>query len=199
MSDEKRLDDALNQVAVESLRADQAEEQAKADKARADKAEATAEQYKQELDKLRKERADVDVEKLQRQIKTLQGQVTREKTRADKAEAPETIREKVAARVSLERKAADVLGAESKFDEMDDRAVMTSVIDRLCGISCSGKSDDYIKARFDAAIESYTLGSAQLERVREAAETRTTERTDSRSVREKFLERERNAWRQAAE
>lgn len=194
--DAQKLDDALNQAAAEQLRADQAESDAKSQKSRADAAEAQAEQYKLELDKLRKERADVDVEKMQRQIKLLQTNLAAQKARADKAESPDTIREKVQARVALERKAADVIGAETKFDAMDDRALMGAVIERLCNVSIDGRSDDYVKARFDAAVESFSIGSAQLERVRQAADERT-ERTDNRTARDKFLERERNAWRQA--
>jgi hypothetical protein len=195
---EQKLNDALDQVAAETLRADQAESDAKAQKTRADTAEAQAEQYKLELDKLRKERADVDVEKMQRQIKVLQSNVTAQKARADKAESPDTIRAKVQARVALERKAADVIGADAKFDAMDDRALMGAVIERLCGVSVEGRSDEYVKARFDAAVESFSIGSAQLERVRQAAEDRT-ERSDNRTARDKFIERERNAWRPAAE
>jgi uncharacterized protein len=69
------------------------------------------------------------------------------------AAAPEKIRETIKARVELERKAAQFLPAETKFDTMDDDAVRVAVIKALApDVDLSGKSPAYVEARFDAEV-----------------------------------------------
>lgn len=61
----------------------------------------------------------------------------------------------VAARVSLESGARQILGADAKFDGKSDRDVMTAAIEKTLapGVKFDGKSDDYVRARFDALVE----------------------------------------------
>lgn len=196
---EQKLQDAQEQAAVESVRADQAETSLAKEKARADAAEGERDELKARIVELEKARADaenVDGERLKNKITVLSAQVAREKARADAAESPENIRRLVKDRVELERKASVVLG-DARLDEMTDRQVMATVVEKLHRVSVEGKSDDYVRARFDSAIEAHRAGSAALEKAREAIETKKTPetRTDSRSARQRFLERENNAWK----
>jgi hypothetical protein len=197
---DEQLQEALNQVAVEQLRADQAEQATATEKARADSAAGERDSLKAQVDALKKERTDaasVDVAKLQNQNKALHTQNAALKTRLDAAESPESIRAKVKERVALETKAIVVLGDKVRLDELDDRALMATVVEKLQGMSLDGKSLDYVRARFDSAIESHAAGAAAIERVRDLIDVKTTknnERADSRSARQKFLEEQNNAW-----
>lgn len=67
---------------------------------------------------------------------------------------PAKRRAEIAARVSLEKKASEILGDEPKLDEMDDLEVKKAVIAKLSpDADLDGKSADYIAARFDLAVE----------------------------------------------
>lgn len=199
---DEKLQEALNQVAIEQLRADQAEQATGTEKARADAAEGALATAKVELEQLKTVRADsADASKLGNQITVLKGQLTALKTRLDAAESPAKVRELVKDRVALETKASIVLGDKVRLDEMDDRALMATVVEKLHGTSLEGKSIDYVRARFDSAVESHAAGAAAIDRVRELVEDNKSKdekvRTDSRSPRQKFLDAQNNAWKPA--
>ena len=66
----------------------------------------------------------------------------------------EAIRAGVKARVALERTAAQVLGTEAKLDAMNDRDIKVAVVTKVhADAKMDGRSDEYVQARFDAAIE----------------------------------------------
>lgn len=68
--------------------------------------------------------------------------------------APTKIREELEARMDLEEKARGVLGAEAKLDALSDRDVKLLVLTKLSpAAKLDGKSDDYVQARFDSALE----------------------------------------------
>lgn len=78
------------------------------------------------------------------------------KAQADLAAAtdPAKMRATVKARVALERQAGEILGDESKFDEMDDGAIREAVVKHLSPeADLTGKSAEYVAARYDAAVE----------------------------------------------
>lgn len=93
-----------------------------------------------------------------------------EKARADAAD-PKAIQALVQARVALEKQAGAVL-EEMKLDSLSDQDVKVAVLKKLCpNLDASGKSVDYIQARYDGALEAFHAdeSNASLEAVRRAA------------------------------
>lgn len=80
-----------------------------------------------------------------------------EKLRADTTE--EKLRQRIAARVELERKAAAV--TDAALNTMSDMQIKRHVAEKLGAPSLEGKSDAYIEARFDLAIEAYDAAQAK--------------------------------------
>lgn len=73
-----------------------------------------------------------------------------DKARTDAiAEAPAKVR----ARMALETKVASLLGKEFKMDSADDKSLKLAVIKHVTNVDCADKSEAYIDARYDAAIE----------------------------------------------
>ena len=117
-----------------------AQEKLGAEKARADAAIATSTATKVELDKLT---AHHDELKLKFDAA--------DKARKDAVDAGPTL---IRARVALETKAAPILGKDFKMDGLDDRAIQLAVIKAVSKVDVGAdKSNDYVTARFDAAIE----------------------------------------------
>lgn len=74
--------------------------------------------------------------------------------RLKKEYSDEAIRDAAKARVALERAAAKVLGDDADMGEMTDREIREAVCTKVHdGLDLSEKSDVYVEARFDAAIE----------------------------------------------
>jgi hypothetical protein len=192
---EEQLNDAMTQLAAESLRADTAEQALAAANDRIATLEGQLEGERTGHEALKKERADVNVEKLKAENALLKKQVqAQDKARKDAAvNEPARIREAVRARVDLERKAGEVLGDE-RFDECTDRQLMIKVIERLDGPVDNSKPDAYVIGKFDTLVKNRAQGAAAMARVREIAERlpTTEERRDNRSARERFLERQNN-------
>ncbi len=102
---------------------------------------ASADSAKEELDAEKKKREELE-------------------KKHDAAVAPEVIKDAVKVRVRLERDAAKVLGEKTEdgkpidLDEMTDAEIRASVIKKVSpDQNLDDKSDDYIAARFDMAIE----------------------------------------------
>jgi hypothetical protein len=85
------------------------------------------------------------------------------KAQAALAEAPAKVRAELRARTELEAKATKVLGAEQKYDGMTDAQIKAAVLAKAApSLKLDGKSEAYVDARFDAAIESTeTAGTEQ--------------------------------------
>jgi hypothetical protein len=201
-----QIDDLMAQVAAESARADNAEAELKDISSKLTSAEgerdSLRENLKQAKDQIRKDAASRQPEDaLRDQNRALLRKCERLEQERNDALAPERLAKAVKERVALERAAQTVFGDQKRFDEMSDRTVMVEVIEKLHGTTIDKeKSDDYVRARFDAAIEGYSAGAAALARVREAAADRRQDeeaRKDHRSAREKFLEQQENAWKGA--
>lgn len=191
---DQELQDALNEAVAQQLRADSAEKERDGEKSRADKLAGELAGLQTQHDALRKERADVDVDKMKRQITALSSQLSAEKKARLDAESPDRVRALVKARVDLERKASAVLEG-ARFDEMSDRDIKVAVIERLDGKVDPANSDGFVDGQFSTLIKGHAQGAAAIARVREITEARADEkvRTDGRSAREKFLEKQANA------
>lgn len=191
---------AAELLATEKTRADNAERARDEEKARADKAEGALESLREEVEALRKTRDDGgdEVEKLREQVVGLTAKLTEEKTRADRAESPERLRAAVDQRVRIEGAAAAVLGDRYDAARYSDREIMDAVVEKLHGAGIpKDKSDDYARARFDAALEGFRAGELALAALRATARTEEKPRMDARAAREAMVARNRGAWRPA--
>jgi hypothetical protein len=129
--DPKELAAALVKVAEQTARADKLEAERDAEKARADKADQVLAAEKSRVDKAE---ADRDAAK----------------SRADAADK----RDADAARAALEQRAIAVLGEKRDFTGKSDRDVKIAVIEHTDSVKiATDKSDAYVDARFDRALE----------------------------------------------
>ncbi len=178
-----------------TARADAAEQTAKAAEAKAATAEGALESTKQKLTALETARNDeaTKLTTLTAERDTLTGERDALKARVDAAEAPE--------RMQVRLMGVQVLGV-ARLDEvakMDDRAVMVAVLQQLqpdgAKIEDNAKIE-YVKGRFDVAIEGYKACGQALGDVRKQAdEAGSKERTDAvDAARAAMIERNRNQW-----
>lgn len=85
-----------------------------------------------------------------------------ELVKAREASAPKAIQAAVAARVALEQTASAILGTAWKADGVDDDAIRKAVVAKVHpSAKLDGESDVYVKARFDAAVESFTQAAGK--------------------------------------
>lgn len=123
-----------------------------------------------ESEALRKERdaARSDAAAATKRADTIEADRDAQKSRADKAEADiETVRKdaesRIDARVALIDSARGVLGNEASFAGKTDREVRAAVIAKIDpAVNLDGKSDDYVTARFDMAVDSARTDRAEL-------------------------------------
>ena len=172
------LEEALKQLGAEKARADGLQ-------AKADKFEAERDAAVQKFDALEKSRQD----------------------------ALDSIEGRVEARVALEAAAHEILGEKAKridglkspFKGEADRTIMLKVIkfvtDADCDKDADGKtrSDDYVRARFDAACEQATKSTEVFKGAGEAiiAGRKDVAATVSAAAeaRQKMIEANKNAWK----
>jgi hypothetical protein len=96
-----------------------------------------------------------DFDKLQANFDELKSRYDSEDDKETKAKAVSVFNDAVAARVGLETKAKKVLDSED-FSGVADRTIKEKVIKHINpDVTLDGKSDDYVDARFDIAIEGY--------------------------------------------
>lgn len=127
-----------------------ANERLGAEKARADAAVAVGASHKTALDNVTA-RLDSVTEELKNE----------RKARTDAASATPAL---VRARVELETKSGPILGATVKLDALDDRAIHLAVIKQVTGADIAAdKSNDYVAARFDAAVERVGTSTAVMQ------------------------------------
>jgi uncharacterized protein len=96
-----------------------------------------------------------EIENLRKDYAEVAGKIH---NRIDPSEIPGLVR----ARVCLEHSARKVHPA-GKFDELSDREVMVAALEAACPeFKADDKSDDYVRARFDAAVESASRADAAI-------------------------------------
>lgn len=153
------------------------------------------------------ERKDSDVAKLISEHEALQGrfdaavvELGKVKEKLAEAESPARLDSRVAGRVALVAKARRILGATAEC-KGTDREIMESAL-KKAGADVTGKSDDYVSARFDAITDSTSLKAlGESRRVAElgAGHSDTPAggaepRYDSNTARKKMLQRNAEAW-----
>lgn len=150
--------DAAVADAIEQARA-RTDSAVAAVKADADKALA---EVKSELNK-----ATARADAAEAKVKTLEAEV---------AAAPAKALAAAKARTDLETRARTLLGADAKFDGMDDGAIQRAAIAKATGAEVpKDKTAEYVAARFDAEVEIATRGNPGLA----AARAISTPRADS--------------------
>lgn len=117
---------------------------------------------------------------------------------------PAKLQASAKARVDLETKARKVLGQKFKLDSLDDKTVKVTVLERLDKkFKAEGKTDAYLDARFDLAIESFDADAAATVRTAvdpvvktdDAEETEEVEHTDSVAAFERMQKNNDEAWK----
>lgn len=200
----KLLDAAADELAKAEQRADAAEESLAAEKKRADGAEGRVESLEAEIVGLKANALDgKEITKRDATIAELTKKLGKETSRADTAESPERFNNGVRRRVKIIAASEAVLGEKMVTDSATDRELMIAVVEKLHNTNIekddAGKerSLDYITARFDAAMESFLASGDALERLREMTRGRTNEepREDASTARNKYVEKQQNAWK----
>jgi hypothetical protein len=156
-----------------------------------------------------------DHEALAEEVAKLREDVSKEKARADKAEedlgsakkehedalSPEKIRDAVKARVSLERKADEILqDKDVKVDELSDEDIKKKIIVKIhpgAEEKLDGCDDTYLNARFDAALEAHVPVDASKKVANLSKGIKGDEdKFDAESARKRMVERTNNRWRE---
>jgi len=164
-------------------------------------------ELKERFDAREKEHAD-EVAKLKKEKDETQARFDALETekkgveqKLEEATKPEAIAEKVRNRVALVSVARDAIGSDDettkRFDAMSDRELMVEVIkSQVDGFDPNEKSDDYVRARFDALDVQRFDGVDSVVRAGEAAKKRGAEQTDEAKARAEQRERDAKRWQQ---
>lgn len=196
--DTPTLQAAAAEVAAAQRRADAAETQLTEAKARADAAEGRVAGLEARIQQLESTRIDEgELTKYKNMVTAQTDKIKTLEARCDALAAPERLRKAVKERVAIEGAASIVLGAHMVTDSMDDRTLMCAVIEKLNGTSVdTERSDDYVRARFDAAVEGFKSCGDTLTKLAGLITQPTTEvRADSKSARQKMIDHNQNAWK----
>lgn len=191
MDETKKLQEAL---AAATARAEAAEKSLREVSARADAAEGKVATLEVDLTAARetaKTAAEIPTLKAQLELMTKDRDAA-VKARTD-AEDPKRFHVAVQARAHLEQNARVILGDKFRAD-MADRDIMLAALEKVQGpiTDKDQRSDDYIRARFDAAVESFVAGEKALrKRAEDVVVAAQVTRVDARSAREKMIEENR--------
>lgn len=181
----------------------------------ADAFESMMKKKQQEMDSLSEQMKDMcpkadydkmksEYEKVSATKDMLETQVNELKTKKDGAEIyQEKFQAAVKARVALVTEAKSVVKADVKLDEMTDLEVKKAVVtEKFPKIDLKEKSDDYVQAMFDHAIETH---KADLEGQKNLKSKTPAKKTDSQDevlsadeARKKAIEESLNAWKKKA-
>lgn len=201
MADKKQDEDkdketirSLNaQVAEHKARADEAESKLKIEQARADVAEGKLKVSEGKISELSSQVSA-------RQAATETEAVSREKSRADAAEAKiarfdATMEKRIRIRSKLERQAAAVMGDDFRMDDLSDHQIRCEVVKRLdSSARLDGESDGVVEGRFLGLVDGFHKNARAQARVAEILDDNknNTPRLDQREVNKKAA---REMWK----
>jgi hypothetical protein len=171
---------------------------------RADSAEGRVAGLEEQIKTLKSQRTDSD------RIAAVEVERDALKTRLDAAESviaglDKRVQDGVDRRVKVERGAITVLGAkddagkERRFDGMTNREIQVLVVGQVSGANLDDKSNDYVAARFDACVESYSAGQRAMAEVTHAAaidQKKAQQAARGKQTREDAIAKQRAAWMQ---
>lgn len=123
------------------------------------------------------------------------------KAHAELKELPAKLKADMATRSELEDKARVVLGAEAKLDGLSPLDVRKAVLAALAPeLKLDGKSEAYIEARFDAAMERHQNEDSDwakdATKLEDTKKNDSTERLDSEKAKKAFVAASKDAWKQ---
>lgn len=135
------------------------------------------------------------LDEAKKEVETAQAKADEAKAEVDRLNekySDEAIREAAKARVALERTASKVLGDDADMGEMTDREIREAVCKKVHdGLDLSEKSDVYVEARFDAALELHKVDAVAGQRA--AAAPRQGE--PKQDKRDEAIDHIRNAYK----
>lgn len=157
-------------------------------------------------------------ERLAAEAAALKAQITAATEKADKAEAradaagealakaqaeikdlPTKLRADMAARAELDSKARAVLGKDAKLDALTPADVRRLVLSKLApDMKLDGKSEAYVEARFDAAVEAAEKADGEWERDADKLDSdkrNETPKLDSDKAKADFIKASQSAWK----
>jgi hypothetical protein len=144
-------------------------------------------------------KAQAEKDATQAKLDAATEELAKVKQEREDAMKPERITEAVRARLGLERSAAKVLG-EEKLDEMTEQEIMSKVILKAHPeAKLDDKSADYLRARFDAALEVPVRNDALASVRQDATKTSTETRIDAAEARRRMMEADDKRWMPTAE
>jgi len=138
-------------IRIDSVDYEAPDQTAQAVRAKLDSLQNRLDEAEQEKKKL-----DEEMEKLKAERDQLEEELEKKKAEDEEAEKKraDSIRQAVRARIALENQARPILGDDFKFDDATDLEIKKAVIQKLSPeAKLDGKSEVYIEARYDAAIE----------------------------------------------
>jgi hypothetical protein len=191
---------AATEIARERKRADDAEATLAEETKRADAADGQVKGLEKQIKELQDAQIDpAQVDELNVKIEQLETELAAEKKRADDAEDPARIKAAVKSRVALEKVASAILDT-TDFDNLDDRELMTLVIDKRGGEVTAEHTDEHVRGQFEALVKNFKRGAESLARLRQIATPVNADGTkaQARSARDQYLERQRNSWQPKA-
>ena len=112
---------------------------------------------------------------------------------------PAKIIEAAQARAAMLTVAKPLVPADTNLDGMTERQIMETVIkSRTDGVNLDGKSEDYVRARFDsvielAAVEAKTDAEGAQRAVASGSGAQKQERVDANEARQRMIQRQINA------
>lgn len=185
---------ALADAAAQKARADALETELAAEKSRADAGEGACDALKAQLaEAMTAIRTDGPaVSDLENQVKVLTLQVGALKDDLNVANDPTRRRTDVRARVKLEAAGAAILGPKFNADSMDDKEILHFVLEKLHGPVPKDRSEEYLRARFDAAVEGYFASEAALARAKDVIRNDEARRADSRTAHDRMVQYNRS-------
>jgi len=158
-------------------------------------------------------KASQEVEAMKAKLDAAKEELEKEKKAHADAADPKRMREIIGARLRMEDQAKKILGPKAeKLDALTDKELRFKILEKLApNLDTKNKSDAYIDARFDLAMEAWQADAAdegedELAEARRAAapprrknaedETEyNADNADADAARQRMIERDRNHWR----
>lgn len=195
-------------LADETRRADTLQLKLEDETKRADTAEARADEHEAEIKSLKENQIDdALVIELREQLKTVTDERDAAIEKLKTALDPKKNADEAAFRAFVISKADPIINADagkkpSDLYAMPNKDIMVEAIKLRRGEDISGRSDDYIRSRFETVVEAFDSGKDAIAKLRVATSTLDPREkralaaghADHKDARADYLERQKNGW-----